>query len=140
VDIAAASFTTPTALGGRQNKLSSYVMDGAVVAYGNPGPFGSACKITSVWSPMCYLIWEPDEMADNPPAFEYNDGSNDPMSTGEGIGLMHSKHGGNALALDGHVDFVTTVLFKQYVNKGYGPGPGGKTYLLWDTTDTAGHP
>jgi len=140
VDISSKTFATPTALGGRQNKLSTYVMDGAVVAFGTPGPYGSPCKISAVWNPLCYLMWEPDEQLADPPAFEYNDGSNDPTSTGEGIGLLHSKHGGNALGLDGHVDVVTTVLFKQYIAVGKGPGPGGKTYLLWDTRDVAGHP
>jgi hypothetical protein len=33
------------------------------------------------------------------------------LNKGEGIGLLHSIHGGNTLALDGHVDFVTTVQF-----------------------------
>ena len=31
VDMLSPTFTTPTASGGRNNKLSSYVMDGAVV-------------------------------------------------------------------------------------------------------------
>ena len=139
VDIASKSFTTAGGLpNGRPNKLSSYVMDGAVTAF--PSAYGTACKVSAVWSPMCYLMWEPDQFQVNPPAFEYNDASNDPTTAGQGIGLLHSKHGGNALALDGHVDFVTTIQFTQYSNKGTGPGPGGKTLLLWDTSDAAGHP
>ncbi|SPE59909.1 conserved exported hypothetical protein [Verrucomicrobia bacterium] len=135
VDISSKTFTTPTAGGGRNNKLSTYVMDGAVEAYPPGGSWPPPLKITAVWSPMCYLLWEPDENAvapGNPGAFEYNDGANFP-NTSEGIGLLHSKHGGNALALDGHVDLVTTIQFKHYSTVGWGPGPGGKTYLWWDS-------
>lgn len=144
VDISSKTFIQPTASGGRQNKLATYVMDGAVVSYGQgPGPsgFGTPAKITAIWSPLCYIIWEPDENSlgpGNPGAFEYNDGSNYP-NTQEGIGLLHSKNGGNALALDGHVDFVKTTQFKQYATVGFGPGPGGKTYLWWDTLNANGN-
>ena len=148
VDISSISFKTPTASGGRNNKLSSYVMDGAVVGFptiANVG-YGTPCKMTSVWSPLCYLIWEPDEKAINPStgqpvgAFEYNDGANFPdIAKGEGIGLLHSKHGGNALALDGHVDFVTAAQFTKYQTTGSGPGPGGKTYLWWNPSTTQGN-
>jgi len=144
VDISSISFKTPTASGGRNNKLSSYVMDGAVVGFpdvANVG-YGTPCKITTVWSPLCYLIWEPNEnqlAIGNPGAFEYNDGSNFPdIAKGEGIGLLHSKHGGNALALDGHVDFVTAAQFTKYQTTGSGPGPGGKTYLWWNPSTTQG--
>ena len=131
VDTSSKSYMT---VGGRNNKLSTYVMDGAVIGFPGTGSYPTPMKITAVWSPLCYLIWEPDEFSvPGGATSEYNDGSNKPTTAGEGIGLLHSKHGGNALALDGHVDFVTTVLFKQYINVGAGPGPGGKTYLLWDS-------
>jgi prepilin-type N-terminal cleavage/methylation domain-containing protein len=127
----------------RPNKLSTYVMDGAVTGFpggsATPPNIGSPMKMTAAWSPMCYLIWEPDEYTVTGTTSEYNDGGNNPTTTGEGIGLLHSKHGGNALALDGHVDFVTTILFTQYISVGNGPGPGGKTYLLWDTVNANGH-
>ena len=126
---------------GRNNKLSSYLMDGSVVAFPKSGSVPPVpCKTTSVWSPLCYLIWEPDEFEKSPAAGEFNDGSNDPTTAGEGIGLLHSHHGGNALALDGHVDFVTVQQFTFYSKKGDGPGPGGRTLLLWDVPDTQGHP
>lgn len=150
VDITSKTFTTPTSSGGRANKLSTYVMDGAVVAYDPQGNFRAPytpCRTSGVWSPMCYLIWEPNENElgqGNPGAFEYNDGSNFPTTKvsnpagGEGIGLLHSKNGGNALALDGHVDFVTRILFNQYSKQGSGPGPNGKTYLWWDVVNPNG--
>ena len=130
----------------RPNKLSSYVMDGAVTGFPNannppfnPPNIGTPMKMTQVWNPECYLIWEPDEFLATGTTSEYNDGSDNPTSNGEGIGLLHSNHGGNALALDGHVDMVTTVLFTQYINVGNGPGPGGKTLLLWDNINANGH-
>ena len=138
VDISSKTFTTPTASGGRQNKLSTYVMDGAVTGF--PAAYGTPIKASAVWSPLCYLIWEPNENSvgpGNPGAFEYNDAANFP-NTSEGIGLLHSKHGGNALALDGHVDFVTTIQFTRYSTVGSGPGPGGKTYLWWDNVAANG--
>ena len=140
VDTSSKSFKTATAAGGRNNKLSTYVMDGAVEGYPTSGTWPAPMKITQAWSSQCYLIWEPDENAngpDDPGAFEYNDGSNYP-NTSEGIGLLHSKHGGNALALDGHVDFVLKVQFKQYSTVGSGPGPGGKTLLWWDIVNANG--
>jgi prepilin-type N-terminal cleavage/methylation domain-containing protein len=140
VDVMSKTFTTPTASGGRNNKLSTYVMDGAVEGYPASGTWPAPMKITAAWSQLCYLIWEPDENAlgaGNPGAFEYNDAANFP-NTSEGIGRLHSNHGGNALALDAHVDFVTTVQFAHYSTVGSGPGPGGKTYLWWDNVNANG--
>ena len=146
VDLKSADYLPPTTANpaGRANKLSTYVMNGAVVGYVtfDATPPGIPCKTTAVWSPMCYLLWEPDEFLEqspNTPAAEYNDGSNypstplsNPYPGNEGIGLLHSPHGGNALALDGHVDFVTTGQFNGYSIEGSGGGPGGKTFLWWN--------
>ena len=138
VDIGSKTFTTPTASGGRANKLSSYVMDGSVVAFDPNNSFSGKyvpCKMSQVWSPLCYLLWEPNENnlgPGNPGAFEYNDGANFP-NTSEGIGLLHSKHGGNGLALDGHVDFVTIEQFKQYSTLGT-----TRTLLWWDLVNNDG--
>ncbi len=131
VDISAKSFIT---VGGRANKLSTYVMDGAVIGFPGNGSYPNPMRTTAVWSPLCYIIWEPDEFTvPNGATSEYNDGSNKPDTTGEGIGLLHSNHGGNALAMDGHVDFLTTILFKQYVQAGH-----PKNYLFWDNNNANG--
>jgi prepilin-type processing-associated H-X9-DG protein len=121
-------------------------MNGSVVGFPYVAQvgYGKTCKITDAWSPLCYLIWEPNEKAiggNGQPigAGEYNDGANDPSTAGEGIGLLHSTGGGNALALDGHAEFVTKPLFTQYATLNSGPGPGGKTYLYWDVTSSNGH-
>jgi len=137
VDITSKTWTTRL---GRGNKLSSYVMNGAAQGFKNFNNGGKPVKITDVWSPQCYLMWEPDEFLTAAGAEEFKDGSNDPALAGQGIGLLHSRRGGNVLALDSHVDFVTVQQFTLGSVKGFGPGPNGKTHLLWDTADTQGHP
>ncbi len=139
---------------GRNNKLSSYVMNGAVTGYGDSAPNGPngatvppyfTVKTTAVWSPLCYLQWEPDENTlgpGNPGAFEFNDGGNFPSSPAdggaEGIGPLHNKKGGNIVALDGHVDFMVTNLFSR-LSANPGAGPGGKGLLWWNPYTVNGH-
>ena len=143
VDIQSPSFTTKF---GRNNKLSSYVMDGSACSFDDH----ISPKTTQVWSPLCYLIWEPDENKlgpGNPGGYDFNDGANVPgptasgTSSGEGIGRLHSKKGGNALALDGHALFLTVTVFDQDALSlvGSGPGPGGRTYLWWNPRGSTGH-
>ncbi len=137
VDIAQSrDYYPPSGSGGRQNKLSTYVMDGSSEEFPAAGTWPNPCKISSVWSPLCYLLWEPNENAGgigNPGAFEWNDGANFPTA-GEGIGLFHSKHGGNALALDGHVDFVTVSDFNRM-----SADTTAKNYLWWYPNSVNGH-
>lgn len=132
---------------GRNNKLSSYVMNGAVVGYGlTPAatavPY-NVCKSTQIWSPMCYLLWEPDENAagpNNPGAEEFNDGSNWPSAPPygtQGIGRLHDNTGGNILAMDGHVEFMSTNIYNRIANT-HGSGPGGKGLLWWSPFQTDG--
>jgi len=145
VDITSPDYLTPAGVAnlgypgtGRNNKLSTYVMDGAVVGYENASNGGIPCKTTAVWSQECYLIWEPNENSvslGNPGSGEYNDGSNYPSTPQsnphpgeEGIGTLHSIHGGNALALDGHVDFVTIQQFNNYSIQ----LANSRTYLWWN--------
>jgi len=53
------------------------------------------CKMTQVWSPLCYIQWE----ANPANTFTYNDGANYP-NLSEGVGPMHSsKTGCNVLAI-----------------------------------------
>jgi hypothetical protein len=112
-------------LGQRVNKMSSYLMNGAVCGY-DYNRYRSA-KITQVWSPMCYIQWEPDETLGNPPvgAFVYNDASAYPDKN-EGIGRLHTR-GGVVLVLDAHVEFIT---FEKFQEEQTGI-PGRKTLLWW---------
>jgi prepilin-type N-terminal cleavage/methylation domain-containing protein len=129
---------------GRNNKLSTYVMNGAVNAFGygagGSAPEGVTCKITAIFNTMCYLIWEPCEYGEYGYAptggFEWNDGGNFPdITKGEGIGLLHSSHGGNALAIDGHVDFVPSTAFK-----GWSLDTTARNFLWWNPVNEPGVP
>jgi prepilin-type N-terminal cleavage/methylation domain-containing protein len=146
VDTKSPTYQKPASKGGRQNRLSSYVMNGSVCGFGAK----LSCKTVNVWSPMCYLQWEPDEKARDPRtgqpigAFEFNDAANypDTVGYGEGIGKLHSKKGGQAVAIGGHVVFVSYEQFKadSSTPAGKGPGPGGKTYLWWSPYTGNGRP
>lgn len=120
----------------RNNKLSSYLMNGAVAGYPG-GVAATSCKVTQVWSQACYLMWEPDEYAvstvpPNPGASAFNDASSFPNAT-EGIGRLHSKKGGDILAVDGHVQFLTQAAFKAL------SAQSGVGFLWWSPFSTSGH-
>jgi hypothetical protein len=125
----------------RNNKLCSYVMDGAACGFMDAPPIETT-KITLIWSPGCFLMWEPDTVING--AFEYNDGANYPTAppTGsEGVGLLHTQTGGNIMRCDGGVEFITATNFAKDSNTppGEGPGPRGKTYVWWSTFSINGH-
>ena len=131
---------------GRANKLSTYVMNGCVNDFNhNPQPPGFpddvTCKISDIYSTSCYLTWEPNEYSVKSDgtmvgSFEWNDGANFPdVTKGEAIGLFHSKNGGNALAIDGHVQFVTTLDFTAQSLD----AANIKNYLWWNPKTANGH-
>jgi prepilin-type N-terminal cleavage/methylation domain-containing protein len=132
----------------RINQLCTYIMNGAVCGF-DDGSYHPSCKTTDAWTPMCWLMWEPDTALNaiaNPPygEFDYNDGANFPEAppTGyEGIGRLHSKNGGIIMALGGNVQNFTTNQFNDDSNipAGRGPGPGGKTLLWWSPYSVTGH-
>jgi len=121
----------------RAQKLSSYVMNGAS-AYYPPGGVGSAygyrtCKLSDIWSSVCYLQWE----ADPNNTFTYNDGANYPNAT-EGIGMMH-KTGSNVLAVDGHATAMKRAEFLSLETPGQ-LGVGPRNLFHWNprTADGTG--
>jgi prepilin-type N-terminal cleavage/methylation domain-containing protein/prepilin-type processing-associated H-X9-DG protein len=137
--------STTSGAGGRQNKLSTYVMNGSACSFSYPAN-APVIKSTDIWSPLCYLMWEPDEYLTCPSYpegelnFEWNDAANNPdvpPNGSEGIGRLHGKDGGNILALDGHVDYITTNVFNK-LSLNSGPGPGGKGLLYWDPNQATG--
>lgn len=117
----------------RANKLSTYIMNGAVCGY-TGSPFRSA-KITSIYSPMCWIQWEPDENLGSPPigAFAYNDASSFP-DRNEGVGRLHQK-GAIVLAVGAHVQFVAFKEFQtqQNLNKIQ------RSLLWWSPFSADGH-
>ncbi len=121
----------------RLQKLSSYVMNGAACFYpplGDPGTYQyKTCKLSQVWSPMCYIQWE----AEPANAFTYNDGANCPNMT-EGVGPMHSKgKGSNVLAIGGNASMMLISDFEGLempANKLTGP----RNLFHWNLLTTAG--
>ena len=114
----------------RANKLSSYVMNGAVCGYGQST---TTCKITDPWSPECYLLYQPDESLGQPPigAFAYNDGSSYP-DRNEGIAALHSAATADILTIGGSVRSVT----KARVNKEQ--SSAGKSFAWWNPSSPNG--
>lgn len=110
----------------RANQMSTYIENGAACGYGKTSSYaaGKSCKVTEVWSPMCYIQWEPDENLGNPPigAFAYNDASSYP-DRNEGVGRLHIS-GAIIQAIAGHVLFIQ---FKQFEAEQKNPRKG----LLW---------
>jgi len=149
VDTQSKTYMVPASRGGRNNRMSSYVMNGAACGYQSSNMSEmTKTKVSDAWSPLCYLLWEPDENCvgtGNPGAFEFNDAANFPSvppGGGEGIGPLHSKNGGNIMALAGHVIFITKKAFSNdSLSQGTAraPGPGGKTYLYWNPYSNGGN-
>jgi type II secretory pathway pseudopilin PulG len=100
----------------RANKMSTYIMNGAVCGYGAIAS-PKAIKLNEIWSPMCYIQWEPDETLGNPPigAFAYNDASSFP-DRNEGVGRLHVS-GAIIQAVGGHVEFITFKKFEEEQKK-----------------------
>jgi len=115
----------------RPNLLSSYVMNGSVNGFGYGNNIMTP-KLSQVWNPMCWLLWEPDTKVDTAAgaANEYNDGANNP-NNGEGLGPLHNKIGGNVLTLSGSVQFLTTNTFNAAVLQEGVDGVAGPNYLWW---------
>lgn len=132
----------------RPNQLSSYVWDASPSGFASPTYFTPGecitTKIAMIWSPACYLFWEPS-VPGNPAQdeIEYNDGANWPYFVGysEGVGLLHDKLGGNIARLDGGVVFIKQVAFNADAETpaGAGSGLGGKTLSWWSVFESDGH-
>jgi prepilin-type N-terminal cleavage/methylation domain-containing protein len=133
----------------RNNKLCSYVMDGAECGFANPNPSPQTTKISQVWSPSCFLYWEPDDKSPSSSgANEFNDGSSYPGAYGgsswEGIGRLHNKTGGNISRLDGGVQFLGSNNFSKMSLRQGGvpvqPGNSGRNQLWWSVFSANGGP
>jgi prepilin-type N-terminal cleavage/methylation domain-containing protein len=116
----------------RPNKLSSYVMNGAVCGYGEAGAPASY-KLTDPWNSGCYLLWEPDQLTDPSGTSDFNDGANYP-NTQEGIGPLHNKNGGMALTVSGTVNFLSQ---QQFNIMGQQTSPN-RTLLWWSPLNPNG--
>jgi prepilin-type N-terminal cleavage/methylation domain-containing protein len=124
----------------RYQKLSTYVMDGAACFFAIPNTKFNyqTCKTTQIWSPMCWLMWEPNDKdaSGNYVAQAYDDGANWPDAT-QGAGRLHVK-GANVLAVGGNAQFITFAEFqKQQTNTVR--GRAGQNLMWWNPKQQDGH-
>ena len=96
------SATNTPGYAARANKLSTYIMSGAVCGF---GALQVGHKISS-FRQDAYISWEPNEFAPNGNT-AYNDGSSYPDPTADGaLGRRHGKLGGVVIVVSGSVEFV----------------------------------
>jgi hypothetical protein len=88
---------------GRDNKLSTYIQNGAICGY--PPPSGPAISFKqSQFRQDAFMSWEPD---DRGTGYGYNDGASYPDPTTDGgLGRRHGKIGGIVLNVSSSVLFV----------------------------------
>ncbi|HVV70176.1 MAG TPA: hypothetical protein VHI52_01545 [Verrucomicrobiae bacterium] len=130
-----AESSTYAARGLRNNRLSTYIANGAPCGFGLTSNFRTSCRTTEVWSPRCYMLWEPDENEVGPGIpgpFVFNDGAAFP-SGAEGIGRLHSRAGADILCTGGQVEFVSFPRFKQESEA------AGKSLAWWNPFSSSGH-
>ncbi|HTY88183.1 MAG TPA: prepilin-type N-terminal cleavage/methylation domain-containing protein [Candidatus Acidoferrum sp.] len=123
----------------RAETLSTYVTDGAMCFFAGSGnPAGNTalnsynyatCKINGIWNPLCYILWEPDQILD--PYMCYNDASSYPNGQ-EGLGRLHIT-GGNILAAAGNAEFMS---YKEFNQQRLGTT---KNLMWWNPRTADGH-
>ena len=105
----------------RSDKLSTYVMNGAVCEFGTIAP--STFKM-SQFRGDSIILWEPDEalyaQVNGLYPGAYNDGSSAP-NQGCGIGHHHMKSGGVVMGISGPAYFINETAFNRQLT--IMPGP-----------------
>lgn len=87
----------------RNNKMSTYIMNGAVCGFG--ANVREGYKITS-FKQDAFVSWEPNEFVPSG-STAYNDGSSYPSPDADGgLGRRHGKAGGVVMVVSGSVEFV----------------------------------
>ena len=114
--------TNKVAWRGRAQKMSSYLMNGAVCGFGQVSP--GSYKATQ-FSSDAIILWQALET--NPG--DFNDGSSSPS---EGITKLHSL-GTTVGVVDGHIEYLKTVKFYSEANV------PGKNRLWCNPGTTTGH-
>jgi type II secretory pathway pseudopilin PulG len=123
----------------RNNKLSSYVMNGASAyfpANNVNNMFGyRTCKSSQVWSPLCIVNWEPNPNS----AFNISDGANYPDPT-EGPAISIHVTGVNTLAVGGNTRFMSSADYAAEMNHPLkNQNNAGKGLLWWNPIRRDGH-
>jgi prepilin-type N-terminal cleavage/methylation domain-containing protein len=95
----------------RINKLSTYVMNGAVCGYGDVAPLSYR---QGQFHADDYIMWEPGDTSPTKGVDTYNDGSSYPDPTTDfALGTRHDKRGGLVVMACGAVTFVTTNVWNR---------------------------
>jgi len=95
--------TNTTEFAQRVNKMSTYVMNGAVCGYGAVAPPGKTYKQAD-FKQDAFLMWEPDDRSPTLGINTYNDASSYPDPAYDfGLGKRHGKIGGIVLGVSGSV-------------------------------------
>ncbi len=119
----------------RSDKLSTYVMNGAPMAYHSKPVAGYPTHKLIVMSPSAYMMWEPDASTPSAAATAYNDASSQPDQS-DGPSTRHQT-GCIVTSYDGHTQVLKFDAFTvQMENKGTSPT------LLWadpDSVDGGGY-
>jgi prepilin-type N-terminal cleavage/methylation domain-containing protein/prepilin-type processing-associated H-X9-DG protein len=110
----------------RQEQLSSYIMNGAIMGYYNGPPDVRSHKLSAM-NPSAYATWEPSDQPPYDASAVFNDGASYPNDD-EGPSQRHNT-GCNVTSFDGHAQFLQFTVFQQEQND----TPG----LLWCDPDTA---
>ncbi|HEY3862523.1 MAG TPA: prepilin-type N-terminal cleavage/methylation domain-containing protein [Verrucomicrobiae bacterium] len=98
--------TNTAAFRGRANKLSTYVMNGAVCGFGAVAP---KSYHQGDFRQDSFIMWEPGDTSPILGVNTYNDGSSYPDPTTDfALGTRHDKAGGLVVTACGAVTFVTT--------------------------------
>jgi len=89
----------------RINKLSTYIMNGAVCGYGATAP---KTYHQAEFRQNAYVLWEPGDTSPALGVNTYNDASSEPdPATDFALGTRHDKRGGLVVTACGSVEFVT---------------------------------
>jgi prepilin-type N-terminal cleavage/methylation domain-containing protein/prepilin-type processing-associated H-X9-DG protein len=109
----------------RVQKLSSYIMNGAIMGYYKGPPSVKSHKLATM-NPSAYVTWEPSDVPPYNAKAVFNDGASYPNDD-EGPSQRHNT-GCNVTAFDGHAQFLKFTIFEQE--------QFDKPGLLWCDPDT----
>jgi type II secretory pathway pseudopilin PulG len=123
------------------NKLSSYVMNGASAFFPRLSPANTygyrTCKMSQIWSPQCIINWEPSGTSGN--GNGYNDGANYP-DLNEGPSIVLHVTGVNVLTVGGSTRFMSFADFTAEMNNPFmNDCSHGKGLLWWNPIRCDGH-
>jgi prepilin-type N-terminal cleavage/methylation domain-containing protein len=113
----------------RPEKLSTYVMNAACMAYHGTPRLGYPTHQISLMNPEAYLLWEPEADTQADAQSAYNDGANQPNQV-NGPSFRHVT-GCVVAAYDGHAELLPYATFSLHLQV-----PESTPDLLWADPDS----